>query len=349
MKIFAGKEKFGKLCFIFLVFISVIIGGIVAYGSEDSSTKTAIYSMYTVPPYKEKQSTYTDVYNTLLEQKKNEKILKNYLKDTHLTANKDKVFESYYNRLISCCNFFNDVCYSVEGDIQSLTSWNPRLSKGEKEIFGSYYEKSIHITPIMEKNEFGDDTIKTLKITSPQVPFMKIIYAGEGFFESKVDYQYLYDNYAKYLTSAYSDYLKIRLKEDTDMNGVAYYNDAALTVTKLKLMDWIMVWQKFREKYPAFKTEEVEQRLHLYTSDFMVAYENSFFMTFDTDNNLLPEAKKDYETFLKTVNPNTPEYKMVEKYYAVLKKNKYKYTNEVSVCLDEWRNKYDGNVFEIMH
>ena len=55
--------------------------------------------------------------------------------------------------------------------------------------------------------------------------------------------------------------------------------------------------------------------LNLYTSDFI----SSTYTTFDyINNNLLPEAKKDYEVFLKKVDPKSDEYKAVEKCYSVL-------------------------------
>ena len=327
---------------VILPILLIVISGFSLWQYENYTTKTTILSMSKIPEFKENAYTYDDVFNVLIGLKNDENIMKNYLNEFHLTADKDKVYEAYNENLLKGCEFF-DMVNAYSDEEHSINFWNPNLTKGYPDSFGSNYKTSIQIVPLMKKSEYSDeDLIDTLKITYPQVPFIDIIYSGEGSFSPDINYKYLYDNYSKYLTPALRDYIALKVKEKSDLGGITYYDDGAITVSKAKLTEWIIDWQNFRDKYPNFNPKEIDKILNRYTSDFIVVYENSYFTTFDYDDNLQPKAKKAYEDFLKKVNPNTQEYKIVSKCYDVLKEHNLKFTNEFRVCVDEWSNKYFG-------
>ena len=332
-----------------LIFLAVFCAGTLTVSADDNSTNTTINSMTVVPEYDADTHTYNSAYVVLCEQKQNEDIVKKYLSQKHSTSDKDKVFEAYYDLLLSCCNFFNNVNWNVPYETKSVSYWNERFSKGYKDIFGDSDEKSIHVTPTMKKSHDGDVYLSSLNITYPQVPFMKLVYASEGSYKAEVNYKYLNKTYSKYLGPEMKDFLKNKLKEEADLEGHTYYNDGRVTLTKTQLNNWIIMWQNFRKNHPNFMAKEVDMRLNIYTSDFVLAYENSFYMTFDGDNKLLPEAQKDYETFLKSVNPDTPEYKFVKKCYEIIKENNYTFSKSLSTYMEAWGNKYCfENAYEIL-
>lgn len=285
---------------------------------------------------------YDDIYKFLVQLQKNEIVMKKYITKPHLNSDKDKVFEEYYKNLVDISTLFSSV-YD-EDDEQNISIFNSSLRDGNPAFFGHDFDTSIHITPIMKKENVEEGSkIDVLKITEPQVPFIKMIYAGEGYYAPEVNYKYLQETYSKYLSPAFRAYIDLKVQEENDLNGVAYYDDATLTVSKTQLMNWIISWQKFREKYPNFRRNDVDKMLNLYTSDFICGSDNSYSITFyysENGDNLRPEAKKAYEEFLNTVDSKTDEYKAVEKCYNILKENNYKSNNEFFVCLAEWKNKY---------
>ncbi|MCM1264729.1 MAG: zinc ribbon domain-containing protein [Candidatus Gastranaerophilales bacterium] len=275
-------------------------------------------------------------------------ILKPYLEAKHLKQNKDKIFLAYYETLLSCLNKFNEINASNE-DSNGLGYYleysNQQLANGKPVSFGyehgqNEYGRKMRFTPIMGKahDEYSGEymCIKEIKITEPDVPQLKISYSGEGVFEAELNYGYLYNTYAKYLGSAWKDYLSIKSKEQKDLDSNTYYIDGALNPSMHALTEWIIAWQTFSKKYPKFMTDKIEKDLRRYTADFMV----STYRTFDySDDRLIPEAKKSYEAFLKKVNSNTKEYKIVNKCYSLLKLHDYKANDEFYACVSEYENK----------
>lgn len=336
-----GKNLLIKIGCAILTILFITVTVLLCWKYEDESIKTMISSIRVLPSeYSNGTYYYDDVYDVFVQTAREEGYLDKYLSNLHLPQNKDKAFLTYYNKLEASCGLLNFVNYSQYDFMDTISAFNGILNKGNSYEFGSSYKSALHVIPIMlDKSEYPDSVnrIKTLKITKPQTPFIKMSYGGEGYFVAEVNYEYLNKKYSKYLSPALKDYLAIRQKEEKDMNYHTYYIDGAVGVSRTVLTDWIIAWQNFRKKYPKFKPDEMDRILNLYTSDFI----SSTYTTFDyINNNLLPEAKKDYEVFLKKVDPKSDEYKAVEKCYSVLKAHNYKETNEFYVCRDEWRNKY---------
>jgi len=320
-----------SLIFIFLVILGTIGSFLILeYGAYKETVLRFTISQ------KDTIKNYNLLYDTLSEINNKEKFFKEYISKKHLQKNKDMAFNAFYNMLLESASIFNEVNWNYEYDEQ-ISYFNPTLEKGDWDIFGYEIERSIKVVPLMKKDEYGEH-IDEVKITSPKVPYIKLVYCGEGLIGAEVDYNYLYETYSKYLSAPWSDFLKIKAKEQKDMNGGSYYQDAALTPSMHNLMEWIMAWQDFRQKYPKFMSDKIEEYLVRYTSDFM----SNLYGTFNLlDEKLYPEAQKAYEEFLKKVNPNSKEYKAVDKCYTVLKEHNFKRTNEFSVCISEWSNEDD--------
>ncbi len=324
---------------------SFIISYSFAERCEAQTTQRVISELSLSIPNDIDEINYNDICKLLIKQKQKEVIMKNYISQIHLTNNKDKVFEVYYSNLIGICNLFNKLIWQDEDVENSISSFNSQLNKGNPAFFGNVYGDEINktyirIMPTMKiEPVYKRKLIDTLNITYPQVPFIKMVYAGEGYFESSINYKYINENYSSFLGKPLKDFILLKQKEEKFLDGNAYYLDATVSLSKKQLLDLIISWQKFRENYPNFKQEEVTKTLKIYTSDFMCGSDNSFGFTFDyLDNRLLPEAKKAYEEFLSSVNPKTKEYNTVKTCYNILKENKFKATNEFFICVENYEN-----------
>lgn len=327
-------------CFVMVVFSIFYIKKY-----EEKITQKTISEVALNIPNSADEIIYDDICKLLIKQKQKEVIMKNYISQIHLTNNKDKVFEVYYNNLIGICNLFNKLIWREEDVENSISSFNSQLNKGNPAFFGNVYGDEINktyirIMPTMKiEPVYKRKLIDTLNITYPQVPFIKMVYAGEGYFESSINYKYLNENYSSFLSKPLKNFILLKQEEEKFLDGNAYYLDATVSLSKKQLLDLIISWQKFRENYPNFKPEEVTKTLKKYTSDFMCGSDNSFGFTFDyIDNRLLPEAKKAYEEFLSNVNPKTKEYNIVKTCYNILKEHNYKATNEFFICVENYEN-----------
>lgn len=248
-----------------------------------------------------------------------ENIMKTYLNGIHLQQNKDKVFQVFlerlsrevekYNELMNWFDFYD--YYEYEYEI--LLSGHPITIK------------RIELTPKIKTTEYGE-TMK-IYLTSPKMPLMEYVYIGEGAHQTVIDYRYLNENYSKLLGKPFKEYLAIKAKEETDLDGGAYYQDAALGVSKKCLVDWILALQNFRKKYPKFVNNnmQIEQDINRYTSDLIL----DVYQTFDFSNDkMYPECKKAYEEFLNRADKNTSEYKVVKDCYDILKRYDFKSNEE---------------------
>lgn len=286
---------------------------------------------------------FSGMYSTFTKLQSHEKdILIPYLESKHLISNKDKVFLAYYNNLLSCLNKFNDINSNNENSYGMgyyLEYSNQKLANGKPAMIGDEYGRKMQFTPVMEKthDEYSGDymRIKEIKITDPEVPLLKISYAGEGVFDAELNYNYLSKTYSEYLGAAWKDYLSLKAKEQKDLNCGTYYQDGAINPSMSTLTEWIIAWQNFKKKHPKFMTDKIEKDLKRYTRNFMERTYGTFNLS---DDSLLPEAKKSYEEFLKKVNTNSNEYRAVNKCYSILKTNGYKFSDEFYSCVNEFEN-----------
>lgn len=318
---------------ILIIFLSVVLVLFIGIGItscilhiEDKSLTAIVSPLSEV--FMQRASDYSSLCDKLHRINDTENSFNEYISKKHLQKYKDMAFDAFYETLLDLTETFNQVI----GD--DISVFNSHLTAGYSDYLGDRADNSIHVTPIMEKDEYQTWIIE-VKITSPKVPYIKLI-RNEGIFYSQVDYNYLYETYSKYLSPKWSDYLKLKAKEQKIMNGSAYYNDGYLVPSRQDLIEWIMAWQDFRHKYPNFKSDIIEGYLVQYTSDFIMDKYKTFYTL---DDILLPQAKQDYEKFLKEVNHNSKEYKIVDKCYSVIKEHNFKYSNEFKVCNLEWNDK----------
>ncbi len=306
---------------VLLILVFLFIGSVITYIVDNKSVNNAFGSF--------NLSEIEEPIDVIGAMSTDENIMKTYLNGIHLQQNKDKIFQMFLGRLSSEVEKYNDLMnwfdfydyYEYEYEI--LQSGHPATIK------------RIELTPKIKTNEYGE-TMK-IYLTSPKMPLMEYVYIGEGAHQTVIDYRYLSENYSMLLGKPFKEYLAIKAKEETDLDGGSYYQDAALGVSKKCLVDWIIALQNFRKKYPKFVSDnmQIEQDINTYTSDLI----SDLYQTFDFGNDkMYPECKKAYEDFLNRADKDTPEYKVVKECYEILKRYDFKSNDEFWSMLKSYRN-----------
>lgn len=148
-----------------------------------------------------------------------ENLMKQYLKGIHFQRNKDKVFQMFLGRLSGEVEKYNDLMnwfdfyYDYEYALERLYNGHPITIKG------------IELTPKKVTTEYGESM--KISLSSPKVPLMEYVYIGEGAHQTEINYRYINENYSKKLGKPFKEYIAIKAKEQADLNGGSYYQDAA--------------------------------------------------------------------------------------------------------------------------
>ena len=151
---------------------------------------------------------------------------------------------------------------------------------------------------------------------------IKFVYSGEGFYSPQVNYQYLYDTYAKKLDKSMKEYLKLKLSNQQELGPLSYYRDGSINPSPETLGKWITEWSEFLENHPRFALkEQVQENIQKYTKDFI---HYPYFYMYGYDGYLTKDGKKAYEDFLKNANPKYEAYKSINKAYKSLQSVDYK-------------------------
>lgn len=247
--------------------------------------------------------------NKILEQ---EKLLNSYLNGFHLNDNKRLMFTNF----VKNAQYYGEICY-VDG------YWDFQENK-------IVNKDGVKFRPLIEKTKDGDTYIKSVEIANINAPVVKVVYAGEGIFQLEPDYNYINKKYSKSLPKDLKEYLEIKQKIQSDLDGNTLFLDGALSAKYADMVDWIIAYQNLLKKYPNFiMKKEVQDDLTTYTSSII----RNIYRTFDFETEkLIPEARTAYEDFLNRVDKNTDEYKWVDKCYSILKKYNYKYSEEFNSC-----------------
>lgn len=224
------------------------------------------------------------ILDTLIQQ---ESDLKEYMNTDNSIDDKSMLFSVFLNN-ITCYGAKFDKFNDTEDYDKTITSYNSLLSNGRSANVGGV---------VVKLNE------QDMQIISPNAPFVKMLYTGEGYFDIGIDYKYLYNTYSDYLAPAWKDYLS--LKRITDE---AYIKDGYVTVSMSELTKWIMAWEGFLKKYPKFPWyNKIDKLVEKYVYDFL-SHESADEQIGDGH-----DWKKDYEVLLQFVNPQGKSYKTVKR------------------------------------
>lgn len=235
---------------------------------------------------------------------------------------------------------FNDKLsnmYSNEKYEESITTFNSDLNHGKSFIFEGIEFKGI----LKEKKEEQDhQNIKYISIISPKTDLIKIVYAGEGFFESAINYENIANNYSQYVTEDLKKYLEIKKKIEQNLNNGAYIQDGYVNATLKELSDWIIKWEFFKKEYPDnVLTNYIKEDLHNYTYDFLCseAIGDSIWMGGKLEDNTINEYKK----FLLSDIKNAESYLIIKDFYNFLKSQDFMINDEYYNKCADIRNRYN--------
>lgn len=259
-----------------------------------------------------------DNYNNYIV-KNFDKISKNYPKNT---KKQDKLYSEYLRQLQK----YSDSLY-LDLNLSVLSYEGLINSRG----FASIYKDKVGYSINVKKDFVSGE------IFNPFCPVLKIVHCGEGDLCTVINYDYLLKNKSM-LGPAMQEYLNLRKKEETILNNSKLFLGAGeVSVPMSTLTDWIIMWQDFLKKNPRFYLKDViNYDIRKYTYYF-AAYD--FYPNSET---VSYEAKKEYKTFLKKVNPKTDSYAFVKRCYDMLEMNNFKYSDNGIFAKEiiRYRDKY---------
>ena len=310
----------------------IIISGIIfGYGAIKESINSPVYKSIVEKDF--------DEFNEEEISGKEALNIINELNDDMFELLKSKTFKSRKGRVFK--TFLDDLSYytDVYGD-----------QTGEYVNGGGYDENiyndmmsgkilsfdGIQIKPIVAfDKKYSVNYVETIELISPKTPSIKYSYGGEGWFAPVINYEYIKEEYSKYLPKDWSDYVDILVKMDNDLNGNSLINDGGITVEPKVIVDWIVEYQEFLKKHPKFMLKDkISDRIDFYSSFVLM----TSYITFGYEDvpKLQPEGKKFFELYLEKADKKTEMYQLIERGYQILKDNNYRKTREYDDFLDEF-------------
>jgi hypothetical protein len=155
---------------------------------------------------------------------------------------------------------------------------------------------------------------------------------GSYYIDEKPDF--LINTFKSYVSQGVNEFLNLRSQELQQ----GFSEDAKLLITFQQLGSRIITWQNYLNKYPASPLQaEAKFSYHLYLNTFLTGLDNS---PIATDDVLQPEMKQVYSDFIER-NKDTESGKIVEKFYTILSKDNFRFTED----LDDF---YQENQIESM-
>ncbi|MGH7260958.1 MAG: hypothetical protein ACREI9_09795 [Nitrospiraceae bacterium] len=153
----------------------------------------------------------------------------------------------------------------------------------------------------------------------------------EGYYYIGESGAWVIDRFQFALTKRMLQYLTQRKTEI----GEGFSEDAALLITWEKLRRRIAFWEDFLRQYQDFPLkDEVNFYLETYVRAFLSGTDNTQITKDYNDDSLRGDVKAAYEAYLRQ-NKSSRYYNVVEGYYEILKRNKFRVTAELQVFLDK--------------
>jgi hypothetical protein len=178
-----------------------------------------------------------------------------------------------------------------------------------------------------------DPMVKEFKSSLDNNGLRLSITEGSYYIDEKPDF--LINNFKSYVSSGVYEFMNIRSQELQQ----GFSENAKLLITFPQLGDRIVTWQNYLNKYPSSPLlAEAKFSFHLYLNTFLTGLDNS---PIAIDDILLPEMKPVYLDFIDK-NKDTESGKIVGKFYNILSKDNFHFTED----LDDF---YQENQIESMN
>ena len=310
----------------------IIISGIIfGYGAIKESINSPVYKSIVekdFDEFNEEEISGKEALNIINEL--NDDMLE-LLKSKTFKSRKGHVFKTFLDDLSYYTDVYGDQTGEyVNGDGYDENIYNDMMSGKILSFDG------IQIKPIVAfDKKYSVNYVETIELISPKTPSIKYSYGGEGWFAPVINYEYIKEEYSKYLPKDWSDYVDILVKMDNDLNGNSLINDGGITVEPKVIVDWIVEYQEFLKKHPKFMLKDkISDRIDFYSSFVLM----TSYITFGYEDvpELQPEGKKFFELYLEKADKKTEMYQLIERGYQILKDNNYRKTREYDDFLDEF-------------
>ena len=211
-------------------------------------------------------------------------------------------------------------------------------------LFETFYN---NLSAMVEKMSVDDLNIEsqengTYKLT----PNTKLIhYEVNDWTGIWINHEYLNKKYSKYLSDSWKKFLELTSKDT--------FNKVTIPPRSFDMKDLvseIIAWQKFISEYPDFSHIDIAKSA-LKDEVTRILWHEYIFQT--DDGSMRKEYRAGYEEFLKKVNKNCAEYKVVKDCYDELKKNYFLPTEEYyqyvyEYCQYDWVKEYWENSKEYL-
>ncbi len=131
-----------------------------------------------------------------------------------------------------------------------------------------------------------------------------------------INHKYLNNKYSKYLSAKWQKFLKLTAK------NLIYDVNVPYSINLKDLVRDIKSWQKFISEYPDFSQINIAQKAVQDETKRVLWNE---YMFIDTDDGSMgKDYRQGYEEYLKKINKDCDEYKVVKQCYETLKNNNFK-------------------------
>ena len=218
---------------------------------------------------------------------------------------------------------------NLEQEVSKFIS-NAKSSQNNDLEFSKLQMKFIKATDVLNEKYIENIDIKDSYYKNNWVKMPCV----EGSYFYSVNSEYLLNNYGKYLSPAYREWLKFIIKREAVMQ------DGGLIVPPDTLREYIISIEKFVERYPDFVLiSDAKDYLNSYLMTYLEGIDNSPIFDKWNTKKMLPEFKSSYEKFL-SVNKDSKYYSMVEELYNKSKENNFVWDSDFDSWLYEYHKKY---------
>ncbi len=185
-------------------------------------------------------------------------------------------------------------------------------------VFKTFYENlQILASQIAQDDTFNlsEKQNGSLKINNPDIDIIKF---KKDYYNALVNREYIYNKYSKYLSKSWNKFLKLSYEFENDIN------ETLANIEETKIIEWIVKWQKFLNKYPEFPMQnDVKNDIKWLINDILYGH----FLSNDEEQSFnVEKLKNSYDEFLNKVDKSSKEYDLAVKCYEELKNNNFKRT-----------------------
>lgn len=202
---------------------------------------------------------------------------------------------------------------SLQYKLDKALTWLSNKEDGFIDVIVANFDSTKYLHYI---DEIGDDTIKSL-LQNKWKEKMIIDYS-EGFWFLKYYPSMMKDVFYPGCSPDINEFLILSSKYDQQK----YADDGGLVIEPIQLVDRVVDWEIFYDKYPSTQLkEELQMMLTYYTRTVFAGMDNT--PAFDYDTGRLNSEYYEAWLYIKEKHPNSHLHKILDTFNTTLKQNSY--------------------------